>query len=292
MKTIDFSFNGGIPMDQDRMDWLQQSYLSAIRALAGMGGADSYIISGCQLSGSDPDFDVAVGWIYHNGEVYYCPGGSVTTVDGGTTYDVGFLITELSNEDRALEYYDGSTHLALSDKMAIPSRVPFGSTNTSVRIRYQLLKRGLAPYSPYSDVFDATASTTTDSGAVAYTVRVKARLNTLTSVVEMALQVKVTGANSIGVSLPDMRAVDTTIDLPWSISGCPVEGVPTALLGITTIITTGVAGGVLNNSSQPVQSITAQVYGTRIYLNVPKMRSANTNFVATGKMEVLLANTW
>ena len=86
MKSIDFSKNGGFPLSQDRLDYMQQSYTEAIEVLAKICG-DKTILNGVIVTGAT----VSDGWIIYNGQLIKFVGGSlaakVVISNPGTTLD-------------------------------------------------------------------------------------------------------------------------------------------------------------------------------------------------------------
>jgi hypothetical protein len=72
MNHIDFSNLGGLPFTQDRLAFLQNSYLDAFAAVAKLCG-DKVILTGVVVSGAS----VSDGWIACNGELIPFVGGSV-----------------------------------------------------------------------------------------------------------------------------------------------------------------------------------------------------------------------
>ena len=72
MKSIDFSKNGGFPLSQDILAFLQTSYTEAIQVLASLCG-DKTIISGVVVTGTN----VSDGWIVYGGQLIRFVGGNV-----------------------------------------------------------------------------------------------------------------------------------------------------------------------------------------------------------------------
>ena len=71
MNRLDLSNLGGLPFTQDRLDFLQQSYLAAFGALAKLCG-DKVILTGVELAAGN----VSDGWIAYNGELIKFIGGA------------------------------------------------------------------------------------------------------------------------------------------------------------------------------------------------------------------------
>lgn len=99
-KRIDFTNNGGFPLEQDTLDFMQQSYRGGFAAVAKLLG-EKTILTGVVVANGN----VSDGWIVYNGELVPFVGGSAaanvsitevnTTVlfEDGTTPPVYFTKT-------------------------------------------------------------------------------------------------------------------------------------------------------------------------------------------------------
>jgi hypothetical protein len=85
-KRIDLSKNGGFPLTQYTLDFMQQSYRAAFAALAGLIG-DKVIVQGVDEAGGA----VSDGWISYNGELIPLVGAPL----GATPH---IIITEAKGE--------------------------------------------------------------------------------------------------------------------------------------------------------------------------------------------------
>lgn len=101
MNHINFSHLGGLPLTQQRLDFMQQSYLSAFGAMAKLCG-DKVILHGVEVTGGS----VSDGWIAYNGELIFFAGGSVAS-------DVVITDTPV-----AFTYGDASVHNVQFTKVA------------------------------------------------------------------------------------------------------------------------------------------------------------------------------
>lgn len=72
MNRIDFTQLGGLPVTQDRLDFLQQGWLSAFSAIARLCG-DKTILYGVEVVGSN----VTSGFISYNNELIFFQGGAI-----------------------------------------------------------------------------------------------------------------------------------------------------------------------------------------------------------------------
>jgi len=72
MKRIELSNIGGLPFSQNRLAFMQSSYMDAFAAIAKLCG-NKTIINGVEVSGSS----VSSGWISYNGELIEFIGGSL-----------------------------------------------------------------------------------------------------------------------------------------------------------------------------------------------------------------------
>ncbi|NDC41567.1 MAG: hypothetical protein EBZ77_08460 [Chitinophagia bacterium] len=286
MKRIDFTIPGGFPLSQDRMQFLQESYIDAITALAGIGAAGDYILSGCELSGDDPTFTVSEGWIFYRGKLYYCPGGNVSTARG---VDVGFQLTELDDATRTLVYANTTSQMPLSWVRAIPIEYGSGSPNTDEYFNIGQLERGRLPYDLY-EAFGAQNTVTTDAGACTVYCELRAEKDGRTGVIKVGMNVNVTGANACTVTPPTRRFVDTGIDIPWAVTSCVPT--PTKHLPISVTATGTTFLQQVDSAGKYYDFIQVQVIGTRVYLAFAKTASGDSFQRATGSFELIDATVW
>ena len=132
MKRTDFSFSGGFPLTQDRLNDMQNAYAECLDALGRVTGAaatSGVILSGCGLHITGSVYGIAAGYIYctdssGNGQVVRVPGQTGVTITGGN-------VPYLSIDDHAtsLTYNDGGVHASVIDRYA--TLVP-AATGTSV----------------------------------------------------------------------------------------------------------------------------------------------------------------
>jgi hypothetical protein len=94
-KRIDFTIVGGLPLEQDTLDFMQQSYRGAFGALAKLCG-DKVILTGVEVTGGS----VSSGWIVVGGELIPFIGGTLAT---------NVLVSEASAVSQAL-FEDGNSH--------------------------------------------------------------------------------------------------------------------------------------------------------------------------------------
>lgn len=90
MQRFDFTETGGFPLTQDRLKWMQDGYISAISAVAGIpGGSDPVALTGAELtSGSwTGSGTISDGWIWHplHGIIPFV-GGAFTASTQGISY--------------------------------------------------------------------------------------------------------------------------------------------------------------------------------------------------------------
>ena len=72
MNLIDLTNNGGFPLEQDALKFLQDAYGDMFASVAGIAG-DKAILSGVQVVAGN----VTNGWIVHNGEILRFQGAAV-----------------------------------------------------------------------------------------------------------------------------------------------------------------------------------------------------------------------
>jgi hypothetical protein len=103
MRTIDFSFTGGFPLDQNSLDLMQQAYkqlFSATMAFMNVPTTGNFILSGVEVTGTD----ISAGWVYMDGEVIAFPAMTGTT---GLTTKLKKVVVPTS-----VEFEDHTTHPA------------------------------------------------------------------------------------------------------------------------------------------------------------------------------------
>lgn len=85
MKSIDFSFLGGFPLEQETLGYMQSRDTDILKAIVKMGIPDGYtdplILSGCVYDSGSNSY--SAGWLYVNDEVIPFAGG---VVPGAGTY--------------------------------------------------------------------------------------------------------------------------------------------------------------------------------------------------------------
>lgn len=94
MNYLDLSNLGGLPFTQDRLDFLQQSYLAAFGAIAKLCG-DKVILTGVVSDG----VNVTDGWIAYNGELIPFIGGAIAAQVKINTVAVPFTFGDATIHD-------------------------------------------------------------------------------------------------------------------------------------------------------------------------------------------------
>ena len=122
MNHIDFSNLGGLPLTQERLDFLQQSYLSAFSGVAKLCG-NKTILNGVVSDG----VNVTDGWISYNNELIPFIGGSFAadvvitdtpvafTFGDATVHDVQFTKVATCGLTGAFPFADLITLLSLQN---------------------------------------------------------------------------------------------------------------------------------------------------------------------------------
>lgn len=131
MKAIDFTRPGGFPLTQNQLNYLQQAYTEAIRALAltGQNGTYPYIVSGVSISSPTSGSYVATnGWIFYNNELIRFVTSSIAGASGG--FEPYVVISPSAS---ALVYHDGSTPPVVQDKYAGLEVLPTGTVADATR---------------------------------------------------------------------------------------------------------------------------------------------------------------
>lgn len=129
MKRQIFSFNGGFPLTQDRLDWMQQGWeegfhamLSPIRAdLLGRG----IIMSGLEVERTGDEVSIGAGWIAckeagADAKLVRYPGTASLTVPVSTNQ---IMFSTGGSVFTPLLFNNGSTNNAVADNIAVASSV-------------------------------------------------------------------------------------------------------------------------------------------------------------------------
>ena len=125
-KTFDFSKQGGMPLNQQRLEYMQQSYTEALQAVSNLMG-DMVIVSGCVVNGNN----VTDGWVVVGGELLPFRTGTNT----GT-----FMVRESSTN---LEFKDGQNKPVQISRYC-EFGLGIGSYNWSALTRLSTIKQQLA----------------------------------------------------------------------------------------------------------------------------------------------------
>jgi hypothetical protein len=112
-KGFDFTYLGGMPLNQQRLEWMQAAYAELSDGLAAMFG-DNVIVSGCVVSGNT----VTDGWIVVNGELLPFLGTRTGVLDT-------FLIRETLTP---LTFKDGTSKNVQFNKFA-----QFGTSSNAIQ---------------------------------------------------------------------------------------------------------------------------------------------------------------
>lgn len=107
MHTIDFTQDGGFPLEQNGLNFMQQSYIEIMQGMIASYGCDpakKYIIRGVVKSGSS----ITSGWVVIDNEVM--------PFTGGTGSAIG-----ISEQKTSVEFEDKNVHAVFSKKTAVIS---------------------------------------------------------------------------------------------------------------------------------------------------------------------------
>lgn len=121
MNRFDFNQLGGMPFDQDTLDWLQTDYLAAFRALGSLCGSDNQpvTISGIELtSGTWNAGTVSSGWLFH-------PNYGLVPFEGGS-FDASTKGLFIGTDSFLLNYEIGSHY----SKQRVVARIIAGTGNS------------------------------------------------------------------------------------------------------------------------------------------------------------------
>lgn len=100
MKRFDFTQIGGFPLTQERLAWMQDSYINAINALSAMAGNTACAVVGVKLVAGDwvMGGTLSDGWVFHptSGLMPFV-GGAFTPSTMGVTYTESFAPLTFGN---------------------------------------------------------------------------------------------------------------------------------------------------------------------------------------------------
>lgn len=116
MKQIKYTFNGGLPLSQNVLDWQQTAYKEVFAAVGKLGwsAGDPVIITGCDNAGAGV---YNTGWLFDGTEFFYFQGGD--SVAAGTT------MIKLQTLTSSVVFENGASQ-------AIYSRQEYAFDNTGV----------------------------------------------------------------------------------------------------------------------------------------------------------------
>lgn len=118
MDKLDLTLLGGFPLDLDDLEWMQNGLGDCIRGLSAAFG-QSYILSGCDVSGGGGVYDITSGWVVLNGEPCYWAGGVGVGLPGGV--ELYSMALETSLDPSGIEtFQDLTVQNAYQRRRAVP----------------------------------------------------------------------------------------------------------------------------------------------------------------------------
>lgn len=148
MKQIDWSFNGGLPLTQDVLQWQRDGLKDALKAIFTMGyNGVPFALYGCYYDATTND--VTEGWIFDGDELIYFPGGNTTTagtnlvklVTNTTTvvFESGAVQPIYRNKEYSLDATGALNittirHYGISEGISIPIAITEASGSLNIRI--------------------------------------------------------------------------------------------------------------------------------------------------------------
>jgi hypothetical protein len=103
MNKIDFSFPGQFPLDQQTLDYMQQAYRGGFAGLLYDAVSTPVILSG--MTGSHATV-LTPGYFAYQGEIYYCPGGTVNPVPPAPAVPLISIV----ETPTSVTFFDNNTH--------------------------------------------------------------------------------------------------------------------------------------------------------------------------------------
>jgi hypothetical protein len=167
MNKLDFTLNGGFPLDSDDLAWQQDGMTNVLAAILNAFGTGPYGLNGLAITaGSGAGlYNVAAGWVVIAGEAHYYPGGTDVAMPGGFALwglspvrDVDPAGEEVFR-DLSVQNAWKRTTCAVVPSSPLPDEFwPFNGLRVDRRLRNgaAVPRGGLIPYVGSLEFFDTT----------------------------------------------------------------------------------------------------------------------------------------
>lgn len=112
MQRFDFSKTGGFPLSQNRLAWLQDSYINALNAIGAMSGATQpVVLTGVEITSTANSTTVTDGWVWH-------PTLGIMPFLGGTFSNAFILVVLFQDLKTPLVFKNNSSQLVQISRVA------------------------------------------------------------------------------------------------------------------------------------------------------------------------------
>jgi hypothetical protein len=164
-KKFDFTKTGGFPLDQDRLDFMQNAYYELVMGLSRASGhsVGPYSMGGAEAS--FPTIDAAAltkGLIFYDDKVLVI--GTDLGISGMAGGDEAYII--INDNNASLVYKDTTSKEVQLDNYCTIEGLPSGTSNDSTRFR-------LADLKPYGRERDWSDLSSTFTGSILGTAEYK-----------------------------------------------------------------------------------------------------------------------
>lgn len=247
MKTIDYSFNGGLPLSQNVLNWTQTGLLDAVNALYKMGyNGVPMAITGVVYDATTGD--VSAGWIFDGNEVHYFPGGN--TVTAGTN------LIKLQTSTTTVVFESGASQPIYKNSQYLLDNT--GAINVIDIRRYGL----------------TILSTSIGVGITEAATSLAVRVNTATRTMHLFGQIDTLNADVIAVDGLQVKVVDDTDFEANPVFGPHYPKQTIEFLG--TVMPTGTGSGVFNDvNGNPITSVALRLNSNGLYAVLRKTTAGN-----------------
>ncbi len=113
---------GGMPLHLQDFEFM---YEGLIEALAGHNWRTNCVLQGCELTKNGSDFEIAEGWVYVDGEIFYVPAHTVVDNDGS-----GNKSYDATNYDFSHDPNSGLDRQSFLDNFGYEMQVDYRNTGS------------------------------------------------------------------------------------------------------------------------------------------------------------------
>lgn len=238
MKQIKYAYNGGLPLSQNVLDWMQTGYKEIFASLGKMGwdGGNPVIMRGCENDGAGV---FSAGEIFDGTEIYAFQGGD--SVAAGTTK------VKLQEYTTSVVFEDGGNQPIYTRKEYV-----FDATGVDITS----LRR-----------WGVTASSTFNFAVAEAAGSIDARVNTVSRLLYLSGSFETIGATGYAATAQKIKLIDDA-DLEADAVFAPAyPSGPREFLGIVHQASTG---NYLDSNNHPIHVIPMRLDNTGIHAYLQK----------------------